>query len=110
MNKVLAAVNIGEQIETGNGSLANNYSTVSPLVTNLLRNALTISSIILLFLLVFGGIAFIASAGKGDEKGTGQAKKALTSALIGFAIVFSAYFIIQIIEVLTGVQILNSTL
>ena len=106
MNKVLAEVNIGEVIDTGNGSL-NEYSSISPLISNLLKNALTVSSIILLFLLIFGGITFIASAGKGDEKGTGQAKKALTSALIGFAIVFSAYFIIQIIEVLTGVPILT---
>lgn len=110
MNKLLAAVKIGEEINTnGSKTLASDYSSVSPLVSSLLKNALTISSVILLFLLVFGGITFIISAGSGDEKKAGQAKSALTSALIGFAIVFSAYFIIQIIQVLTGVQILNNT-
>ena len=111
MNKLLASVNIGDAIKTdGSTTLANQYNSISPLVSSLLRNAIVISSIILLFLLIFGGISFIASAGKGDDKKTSQAKSAITSALIGFAIVFVAYFVIQIIEVITGLNILNSTL
>lgn len=111
MNKLLAVVEIGKEIKTsGSKTLASDYSSISPLISSLLRNSLTIASVIFLFLLIFGGIMFIASAGSGDEKKAGQAKSALTSALIGFAVVFCAYFIIQIIEVITGVQILNSAL
>lgn len=111
MNNLLALVDIGKKIKTSNsGTLESDYSSISPLISALLTNALTIASVIFLFLLIFGGIMFIASAGSGDEKKSGQAKSALTSALIGFVVVFCAYFIIQIIEVITGVQILNSTL
>lgn len=110
MNKLLA-VEIGNVIKTkGSNTLAKDYSSISPLISSLLKNSLTIASIIFLFLLIFGGILYISSAGSGDEKKSSQAKSALTSALIGFAVVFCAYFIIQIIEVITGVQILNSAL
>lgn len=107
MNKLLA-VNIGD-ISLGTGTLEQKYSSVSPLVSSLLKNSLVIAGIIFLFLLVFGGIMFIASAGNGDSKKSGQAQSAITSAIIGFAVIFCAYFIIQIIQVITGVNILNNT-
>lgn len=111
MNKLLA-VNIGDALSLGDGAgnIGSKYTSVSPLVSSLLKNSLVIAGLIFLCLLVFGGITFIASSGKGDDKKASQSKSAITSALVGFAIVFSAYFIIQIIQVLTGVQILNSTL
>jgi len=110
MNHLLA-FNWGEQVSLGNGkNLATTYSSASPLVSSLLKNSLIVGSIIFLFLLVFGGIMFISSAGSSDQKKTAQAQSAITSAVIGFAVIFAAYFIIQIIQVLTGVQILNSTL
>jgi hypothetical protein len=111
MNKLLAVVKIGEQVSLGNNSgNVGKYTSISPLVSSMLKNSLVIAGIIFLCLLVFGGITFIASAGSGDTKKSGQAQSAITSAIIGFIIIFSAFFIIQIIQVLTGVQILNSTL
>ncbi len=110
MNHLLA-FNWGEQVTFGDGkNLANTYSSAAPLVSSLLKNSMVIAGIIFLFLLVFGGIMFISSAGSSDSKKTGQAQAAITSAVIGFAVIFSAYFIIEIIQVLTGVQILNSSL
>lgn len=50
---------------------------------------------------------FIINAGSNDSKKAAQAKAIITDALIGFAVVFLAYFIIQIIEVITGLNILN---
>jgi len=110
MNHLLA-FDWGKEVTLGNGkNLANTYTSAAPLVSSILKNSLIIAGIIFLFLLVFGGIMFISSAGSSDQKKTGQAQSAITSAVIGLAVVFSAYFIIQIIQVLTGVQILNSTL
>jgi Zn-dependent protease with chaperone function len=109
MNNKLLAFDIGEKLGNEGVNFRDNYSDISSLVSSFLQNAFTVSTIILLFLLVFGGITFIAGAGSGDEKKTSQAKSALTSALIGFAVVFSAYFIVQIIQVITGVQILDNT-
>ncbi len=83
---------------------------VSVLVSLILKNSLTLASIILLGLLIFGGITFIINAGNGDSKKTQQGKSAITNAAIGFAIVLLAYIIIQIIEKITGLNILKSTL
>ena len=61
-------------------------------------------------LLIFGGISLIINAGSSDSKKAAQAQQTVSSALIGFAVVFSAYFIIQIISLITGVKILDSGL
>jgi len=110
MKQLLATINIGENTPLGDGTNLSKYTSVSPLISSLLKNSLVIASIIFLFLLVFGGIMFIANAGSGDTKKSGQAQSAITSALIGFAVILCAYFIIQIVQVITGVQILNFNL
>ncbi|MFA5749799.1 MAG: hypothetical protein WC895_01065 [Candidatus Shapirobacteria bacterium] len=109
INRFLAQVNIGD-IPTTNGKLSTTYGSISPLITSLLRNSLTLAGIILLGLLIFGGITFIMNAGSGDSKKAEQAKQTITSALIGFAVVFGAYLIIQLIELITGLNILHSNL
>lgn len=92
----------------GTGDLAHLYPSFSTIINLLIKNSFVIAGIILLFLLIYGGFMFIIGAGDGDAKKAAQAQSAITSALIGFVIVFAAYFIIQIIEVITGTQILNS--
>jgi hypothetical protein len=94
----------------GQGTIDNTYGSISPLISVILRNSLTLASIILLALLIFGGITFIMNAGNGDSKKAQQGKSAVTNAAIGFAIVLLAYTIIQIIEKITGLNILKSTL
>jgi len=108
--KPLLAFNL-DQIPLGNGlSLGNSYSSTGFLLSKILQFSLTAAGVILVGLLIFGGIAVIMSAGSGDAKKAQQGKSAVTNALIGFAIVILAYTIIQIIEVITGLNILNSTL
>lgn len=107
---LLASVDIGDTPLGSGKTIGSSYSSVSPLISSLLKNSLTLASIILLGLLLFGGLNFIISAGSSDSKKAEQSKKSITSAIIGFAIVFCAYFIIQIISFITGVNILNSSL
>ena len=110
MNHNLIAVNIGD-IPTGNGGTLNGaYSSLSPLISSILKNSLTLAGIIFLILIVIGGLGMIISAGSSDPKKAESSQKTLTSALTGFVIVFSAYFIIEIISFITGVNILNSGL
>ena len=105
MNSVYA-VNL-ENVPWGKNPLGKTFPSISTLVNLILQNALTIAGVILLALLIFGGITLILSAGSGDAKKAEQGQKTVTSALIGFLVVFLAYFIIQIIEVITGLDILN---
>jgi hypothetical protein len=70
-----------------------------------LSNAIVIAGIILLFLLLFGGLSVIMGAGQSNPQKTAQGKSALTSAVIGFIIIFFAYWIIRAIEIITGATI-----
>lgn len=108
MNMLLAqaGVNIGDT-PLGKGSISGTYPNLGTLISLILKNSLTVAGILLLFLLLFGGVTYIMSAGDGDPKKAQQAQTAITDALIGFAVVFLAYFIIQIIQVITGLNILN---
>lgn len=109
MNKrLLAAVEIGKLPLGGSSdNTIDKYTSISPLISSLLTNAIVIAGIILVGLILFGGFGMISSAGSGDTKKAEQSKKTITSAIIGFIVVFCAYLIIQIIETITGMEILN---
>jgi uncharacterized membrane protein len=90
------------------GGVGTIYRDLSSFINLLLPLVFVIAGLILLFLLIGGGFSIIASGGnaKSVEQGKGQ----IMSAVIGFLVIFSAYWIIQIIQTFTGVQIFNSTL
>src|SRR3989344_434874 len=104
MNR-LSAVDIGSKfIDTSSENLKD-AAGVSVYVSNLITGAISVAGIILLFLLIGGGIGMIAGAGKSDPKTVEQGKQAATSALIGFIVVFSAYWIVKLIESITGLNL-----
>jgi len=80
---------------------------IGDLVSAIISNALVIAGIILVFFFIFGGISMIAGAGQDNPERAAKGKQAATSALLGFIIIFAAYWIIRIIESITGLAILN---
>jgi hypothetical protein len=105
MNRLLA---IAIDPPTGTGrTISQTFPDIGSLVTVILRNSLTIAGVILLVLLISGGLMFIIGAGSDDSKKAAQGQALITDALIGFAVVLLAYFIVQIVEVITGLKILN---
>ncbi len=106
INSLLAQVNIKDTPLGNNNTLDNTYSNPASLVTIIVKNSLTVAGIILLVLIIVGGFMMIASAGSGDQKKAASAKTMITDAVIGFLVIFLSYFIIQIIEIITGVTIL----
>jgi len=77
------------------------------LVSVILSNAVVIAAVILFILILAGGIMIIAGAGSGNKEGVGKGKAAVTAAVIGFVIVFIAYWIILLMQNVFGFQILN---
>lgn len=78
---------------------------LADLISLILWNSIIIAGLIMVIFIVIGGIGIIKSAGSSEEAAKGR--QTATTGVIGFLIVFSTYWIIQIIEILTGIQILN---
>ncbi|HSW90101.1 MAG TPA: hypothetical protein VLH19_04490 [Patescibacteria group bacterium] len=90
------------------GTVGSTFGTLSSFINLLLPMAFIIAGLIFLFLLIGGGFTIVSSAG--NPKGVEQGKNQLMTAVIGFIVIFSAFWIIQIIETFTGVKIFNSGL
>ncbi len=103
-------VNIGDMFQLGGRSIREVYPNFGTLFSTILFNVYTFAGIILLALLIFGGINLILGAGKKESGQIQKGQKAINSALIGFAIIFASYFIIQLIETITGAKILDTNL
>lgn len=99
-------VDLGKLPLGNNTAISTQYKDPATLVSIIVKNGLTVAGIILLVLFVVGGFMMISSGGSGDQKKAAQAKALVTDALVGFLVIFLSYFIIQIIEVITGLTIL----
>jgi hypothetical protein len=66
------------------------------------------AGIVAFIFLLWGGLQWILAGG--DKEGTEKARKKITSALIGLAIVFSAYALLFIVRALFGVNIISVNL
>ncbi len=67
--------------------------------------ALGFAGIVLFILLIIGGFRFITSGG--DPKSVEGARKILTSAILGLIIILASYLILVLINVFTGVNVLD---
>jgi pseudouridine-5'-phosphate glycosidase len=108
MQNLLAADTTVElQPKTGNfvklGTL-----TLPDIVSGLIRGALVVAAIVFFFILVIGGIKWIASGG--DKAATEGARNQITAALIGLVIVFAAWAIVALINTFFGINIFSLTL
>lgn len=81
-----------------------NLVTPAGIINKILVFAFPLAGIILFVMLVWGGFEMIygASTSKAMEAG----KNRITAALIGFFLLFSSFWIIQILEVITGINII----
>jgi hypothetical protein len=84
---------------------AKSFNTIGSLVSVIVKNAFMLAGVIAFVLLVIGGFGMIAGAG-GDSKSLEKGKQAVTGAVIGLIVIIGSFWIIQIIEVLTGKTLL----
>lgn len=76
-----------------NGNIGNIISTLLPYL-------FTISGIILLLYLIYGGFQLMLS--RGDPKGMQAAQAKITTAIVGFLIIFIAYWLVQLLGKVLG--------
>lgn len=86
-----------------NDKLTNN--SLSGIVGYFLPYLLTIAGLILFGMLIFGGFTMLTGAASKESQERG--KKMITGSLTGFAIIFFAYWIAQILQVIFKVGIVS---
>ena len=79
---------------------------IGGIISTLLQNIYVLAGILLFVLLIVGGLSFIMGASEDNPEKAKKGKQALTAALIGFTVIFCSYWIIKIIEIITGLNIL----
>jgi hypothetical protein len=97
--------NLGDKLLFQGSSASSEYSGVGSLINNILPNVYIAGGVIIFFMILFGGFTIITNAGNKDKIAEGT--KTITSAIIGLLVLFGSYWIIQLIQVVTGVSILN---
>lgn len=78
------------------------FSTPADMVNLLVRVVFVLVGLILFAMVVFSGLAMISGS---ESESKEKAKTTMTSALIGFLVIFAAYWIMQIIRTFTGADI-----
>jgi hypothetical protein len=82
-------------------SVGSVFNEPAVLINLAVRIIFLLSGIILFVMIIYAGFLTISGGTKGQE----QARQVVTSAVIGLIIVFSAYWIMQIIKLVTGTDI-----
>lgn len=105
---LLYIINIGEQVLTDpsdpNSGLSQitSYQTLGGLINLFVYNLFILAGLVFFFLLIGAGFSIISAD---SAKGVDDGKKKLTTAIIGLIVMFSAFWIVQIVEFVTGVDI-----
>jgi len=106
----LLGFNIGYELKIGSGvGIGGNvyYQTLGGFISRILPNIYVIAGIILFFFLIGGGLMFIISAGRENPEGAARGGQIITMSLVGFLIIFASYWIMQIVQIVTGIDILG---
>jgi len=77
-------------------------ANIGTIVSKLVLYIFPFAGLLMLLYLLFGGYKYMLS--RGDPKALAEAKGAITTAIIGFVIVFVAFWIVQIIGVILGLN------
>ena len=102
--KYLSQVPIGT---TFGSPFVESGKTIGDLVSTGLGIAFVVAGIILLVSFIIAGFGLISGAGQNNPEKLEKGKQALTSTIIGFVVVFTAYWIVKLIQQVTGVELLR---
>lgn len=91
-------------IKIGSGSA--DLSTPGKIISRALKFFIfPIAGIILFIVLILGGFQMLAGAN--NSKSLEEGKQRITTAIIGFILLFAAYWIAQLLEIIFGIRILS---
>lgn len=88
---------------SGSGAAAD-LSTPGGIISRLLSFLFPLAGLVLFLLISWGGFEILLNSA--SQKGVEAGKNRITAAIVGFILLFSAYWMAQIVEVVFGIQIL----
>jgi len=103
-----AAVYAAESINLGtNGGFGKELQTltVGGIISGAISLVMLAVALIFFFILIMGGLKWVMS--EGDQKAVEAARNQITNALVGLAIVFAAFAIMKLIEIVFGISLLG---
>jgi hypothetical protein len=104
MRKIALTLPGGETI-TDPLSSKLEFSDIGSLISSLIPYILVLAGLILFIFLIIGGFGLLTSGGSPDKVKAAQGK--ITSAVIGFVIIFISYWLVRILEIVLGISILG---
>lgn len=98
-----AEVDLGEKFTLGVGGaqVKDTYGKPADLINIIVPNLMVVGGIIIFFMFIMAAFKFMGDSSKGKEEAMGIMK----TALIGFVLMFAAFWIVQIVKVITGTDI-----
>ena len=107
MTKKLAQIIVGEGPHRVGikDPVAGKFRNIGDIIGTLLPYFLTLAGIIMFAFIIWGGFDILTSTG--DPKRVKSGRERITYAVIGFIVMFAAYWITRIIETIFGIQILG---
>lgn len=100
----MAGFNLGDRLIFQGSGADSTYSNAGDLINAILPNVYVAAGLVLFFMFILGGFNVISGAS--DSHKMEEGKKTITFAIMGLLVVFGSYWIIQIIQVVTGLEIL----
>lgn len=88
----------------GNSEYRTQLSTPRGIISRALTFAFPLAGIILFVMILWGGFEMLSGAA--TKKSLDAGRERVTAAIIGFILLFSSYWIVQIVEAVFGVRIL----
>ena len=82
--------------------VSKTFPDIGSIITKLLQYILVIGGIGLLIVILSSGFTLLTSAG--DAKAMEKGKKGLTNGIVGFVIIFVAYWLVQIAGIVFGIE------
>jgi hypothetical protein len=89
----------------GESEFAEDLSTPGGIVSRLLLFLFPLAGLVLFAMIVWGGFEILVKANE-SQKALDAGRNRITAAIVGFLLLFSSYWIIQIAEVIFGIVIL----
>lgn len=84
--------------------VANKFATPAAVISTVLPYVYVIAGMAMLVMIIFGGVTLMTAAGDPGKSKDGYGK--ITAGIIGFVIIFIAYFVAQLVEVMLGAKFL----